>query len=703
MPFSISNRLRQKGFRCGICDTVSPSRYQLILFSTFVLFTLTVSLVIFYFYVKHSQQILFNDIKSKATLKFEFQQERVNDHIGHIQDYMEIIINDVCFQGFIAKDEDRQDVEQFVMNIAAAEHIVSQIRFLDADGNERFRVDKALPGKAVLATELQNKKHRYYFQDAMKLDEGEYFVSDLDLNMEYGRIEVPHKPTLRIATPIFYNGEKKGLLVINMDASHLFTPKYFEDLFELYIIDHEGYYLLHPDPSKSWSKDLGTGHMFGPRNGKADQLEELLKQPNQYEFEVTGTLHPMYLVAEVKASILEDQREQIRSSVLKVFFIVLFFSLVTASILSTLLSRVYREMQEKNSDLESAMDILDKHIIYSETDLSGKITAASTAFANISGYSKEELIGKPHSIVRHPENPSDMYAMMWKKIKSGKVWQREIKNFSKSGETYYVLATIKPKYDADGHHVGYISVRVDTTANKELQSYRDQLVFQSRHAIMGEMIGIIAHQWKQPLNHISSEVYSLYKLAQQSDKKNAATHYGNAENILVHLADLISTFQQFFKPQHNVKKLSIENVVHVSLTLMEATLKKHDVTLTFSNTASCDTIEAIENEISQVVVNILQNALDEFERKNIEKPWLNVAIQNDKDMVMLRICDNAGGVNEQSLSKMFNPYYTTKGSEGTGLGLYLASMVVEEKLNGKISAENSKDGLCVIVTVPVCR
>lgn len=120
-------------------------------------------------------------------------------------------------------------------------------------------------------------------------------------------------------------------------------------------------------------------------------------------------------------------------------------------------------------DLEEKINIIDKHVITSKTDLNGVITEASEAFSNISGYSKQELLGKKHNILRHEDTPDELYTDMWTTIIQEEIWQGEIKNKSKQGYFYWVDAVISPSYDARGNHIGYTSIRHNITDQKNIE------------------------------------------------------------------------------------------------------------------------------------------------------------------------------------------------------------------------------------------
>ena len=134
-------------------------------------------------------------------------------------------------------------------------------------------------------------------------------------------------------------------------------------------------------------------------------------------------------------------------------------------------------INEQKTELEALLKIYDKNVIFSKTDLRGIITHASEAFCKISGYSKDELIGKPHNIVRHPDMPKDIFEQMWKQIPKEEVATCEIKNLRKDKTSYWVLASVGPEYDKNGKHIGYFAIRKDITANKELEEVQKDIIF----------------------------------------------------------------------------------------------------------------------------------------------------------------------------------------------------------------------------------
>jgi PAS domain S-box-containing protein len=159
--------------------------------------------------------------------------------------------------------------------------------------------------------------------------------------------------------------------------------------------------------------------------------------------------------------------------------------------------------------IQNNIDIISKNIIYTKTDLDGIITDTSEAYCNISSYTKGELIGKPHNIIRHPDMPTSIFKEIWNTIQNNKVWKGELKNKTKNGGHHWIEVTITPEYNKNGKKIGYIAIKYDITDKKELEK-KDLLLFeQAKMVSMGEMIENIAHQWREPLNVISMSIANM--------------------------------------------------------------------------------------------------------------------------------------------------------------------------------------------------
>jgi PAS domain S-box-containing protein len=361
-------------------------------------------------------------------------------------------------------------------------------------------------------------------------------------------------------------------------------------------------------------------------------------------------------------------------------------------------------IEKKTEDIKNREELLSKYVIYSRTDLRGIITDASDAFCKLSGYSKEELLGKPHNIIRHPDMSSSTYKVMWKKLKSNKSWQGELKNKAKDGSYYWVYSDISPEYDLSGNTVGYISIRSDITDKKEYEIQQAHMQEQAKMAAMGEMIGNIAHQWRQPLTTISTKATgSLFQkdmgmLNDEAFTQNMESINENAQ----YLSQTIDIFRNFLKVHKEVKELSIQREITNSIKIVEGSLKNYDISVDVNICKKSLVVTSIEGELSQVIINILNNAKDALLENQIEEKQVLIKLYEENNNAIITIEDNAGGIPINVFPKIFEPYFTTKHqSQGTGLGLQMSYQIVTESFNGKLYAQNVENGAKFFIEIPL--
>jgi len=400
----------------------------------------------------------------------------------------------------------------------------------------------------------------------------------------------------------------------------------------------------------------------------------------------------------IKLKLIESQQRLFIIIIVNLFFIVLFIFMLL-KILNILKSE------------QKLRELIDEHIIVSETDLKGIITDTSKAFCEISGYSRDELIGKPHNLVRHPDMPKEAFANMWSSIKNDKLWSGSVKNLKKDGSYYWVHAVISPKYE-HGVKVGYTALRQDISDKikieelnktleekiaKEVDKHRqkDQQLFQqSRLAQMGEMISMIAHQWRQPLSAISSTSGAINLKARlgKLDKETIHELSKDISDYAQHLSSTIDDFREFFKSNKDLKQTSYDELIKSVLKIVESSIKTQNIKIVLE--LNCDEkFKTYPNEIRQVILNLIKNAEDVLLEKEIKDPYIKIKTYKEDDKLVLEIEDNGGGVPEDIKDVIFDPYFSTKTKkDGTGLGLYMSKTIIEEHCNGKLDLSNSSDG-----------
>ena len=232
-----------------------------------------------------------------------------------------------------------------------------------------------------------------------------------------------------------------------------------------------------------------------------------------------------------------------------------------------------------------------------------------------------------------------------------------------------------------------------------------KLLDQSRFAQMGEMISMIAHQWRQPLGAISlimaniSVKYDLKsfdlntKDGQENQEKYVLERIARVDALVERLSVTIDDFRNFYKPNKEKVELSLQEVSEKSLDIIETSLVYDKIEL-IREYHSFDKLYLYDSEIMQVLLNIFKNAQDNFKERKIKNPFIRIRTHEKQ----IFISDNGGGIDDDVLEKIFDPYFSTKNEKnGTGLGLYMSKIIVEDHHNAKINARNEGDGVCFII------
>ncbi len=379
-------------------------------------------------------------------------------------------------------------------------------------------------------------------------------------------------------------------------------------------------------------------------------------------------------------------------------------------------------IQYKTKELQKSIDIISNHVIYSRTNLNGVITYASRAFSEVSGFTNEELVGKPHNIVRHPDMPKSAFKDMWNTIKSGKHWRGEVKNRKKDGGFYWVDAFITPEYDNRGNLIGYAGVRHNITSKKAIESLNldlkkkvkdeveknrakdEKLHEQTKMIQMSELLGNIAHHWRQPLSAISTASSGLI-LKKEVGILNDDEYIDTLKKIMVITKDLSRTIDEFTGFVNIDKRpisFELQNRMEDTLSLISNTLDNHNITIVTDYEKEPLLIFGVPSLLSQAILNILTNAKDVILEKHIESPKISIKIKKDVNLAFLTIEDNAGGIDDTIINKIFEPYFTTKHqSQGTGMGLHYTYKLITQEFHGELVVENTLQGAKFSIHIPL--
>ena len=397
--------------------------------------------------------------------------------------------------------------------------------------------------------------------------------------------------------------------------------------------------------------------------------------------------------------------------------------------------------------LKQYKEAIEKSNIISKTDVNGIITFVNDEFCKISGYTKDELIGKNHNIVRHPDVAASQFQLLWDTITQKNIYKNTVKNRSKNGATFFVNTTVIPILDKNENIVEHIAIRYDVTKEvfyrEELQKKEHELeelnrslekrveeqtkelkllnltlesrvleevaknkekqqvmFWQSRLASLGEMLANIAHQWRQPLTELNLSMFSIKKAMINGEKDNVVKYYDESKIIIKNMSNTIDDFTNFFKPDKAKVYFNIANSINESISILDRVITHEMINIT----TDLQDIEVLgtTNELSQVIINLINNSKDAFVQNSILIKEINISTKIENNYALIEIEDNAGGIKLKSIYKIFEPYFTTKHTtQGTGLGLFMSKMICEQGFHGSLDVKTHKNTTTFIIKIPL--
>lgn len=373
------------------------------------------------------------------------------------------------------------------------------------------------------------------------------------------------------------------------------------------------------------------------------------------------------------------------------------------------LSAMAQQEQQKSAELQQ---LLDQTLRLSQvvgqspspitiTNLQGKIEYVNQEMVHASGYTLEELIGQPMSLFKSQKHSPFVYASLWNRISvQRKVWHGTLIDRMKNGELRDWDSTIFPLFNVEGKVTNYVSIINDVT---EANAKERLLLMQSRQAQMGEMLSMIAHQWRQPLAIINALVGKmlLHEMFRENPDEEIQKSLQQIENQSLFLSRTITDFRDFFRTDKPKEHIACSKLIGNAMSLIDHAVKTHS--LHFSTILNNDpVINTYANEILQVLITLIKNSLDAFDENPMDDKWLKISVEQKSDRVIISIQDNAGGIKPEIIEEVFSPYFTTKaGDKGTGLGLYMAKMVVEEHCHGVLSVQSEGGMTTFDISLPL--
>jgi len=635
-----------------------------------------------------------------------------------LKDYVKIenINNDEKIHTFIHKIEDTFEQMNFsMMNYTVLDktsEFISATKQKSVDINLSARNDflKSLDAELFIISNKQKETIYSIYKDSLALDKQKlesYLYTKLNEDNLTGFV-LFDKKIFFIKKLEFHDNNT------NIDSkNYIYLAKHLDNKYLNSLIDKTSkasilYNHIDNNMEKHIHSQVFTTHI----NTKAIENEE--KFINNLNILNTSKDKSFTIVLENKMQFLQKNRNSVYifSIVVALLIFFIFFILYNQN------EKLSKKVEEKTKDLKDSLDELS---IKSET-LTQTMNMLNTSqhLAHIGSYNyniktKVSLWSDEHYIIAgfepqsftptvedymtlvHPDDRAYVNSMLEKTILEDKTFSFEYRIVLKDGTLKYVKSTSAiTKKDANNNAWIMSGVIYDMTEsvnkNKELKSKEALLMEQSKMAAMGEMIGNISHQMKQPLNLIST-ISSSVKVDKEFDVLTDDELIKNMDEIVLstrYLSTTIDEFKNFFDPNKKLVHTTVSSILKRSYKLINAQFKVSNIKIIDAiDDCSIDTFDV---QLLQVFLNVFNNAKDELVKTDIDfLRYIFIKTYVFDKEVVIEIKDNAGGIKKEILPKVFDAYFTTKENQnGTGIGLYMSKQIVEQSLKGSITVKNEE-------------
>lgn len=340
-------------------------------------------------------------------------------------------------------------------------------------------------------------------------------------------------------------------------------------------------------------------------------------------------------------------------------------------------------------------------------DRDGNLMMSNKALSNILGYTNKELQSLSFTKFTHPED-SEIDIAQYRKLMNReiKLYSMEKRYIRKDGRTIWGTLTVSAMFDKDGSVKYGIGMVDDITEHKktqeELRKKDELMLFQSRQAAMGEMISMIAHQWRQPLGVIGMASNNLKLSLELGSLKPEAIKERllQIDSQVEYLSQTIDDFRNFFRPEKEQESFDIVELLKSSINMIKDSFTSHNISLNFQSTKAQALQVGYPRELMQVVTILLNNAKDELLDQKEPSPYVSILLEQSDKSYKITITDNGKGIPDSIKERIYEPYFSTKNTQGTGLGLYMAKTIVEKHMEGTLSHRAEDRGASFIITLP---
>ncbi len=580
-------------------------RFRKILVISYIAFATLILFSIYMLHVRISAQETLKHFQSN-TIQDSFKKQRYLDNfLSRSSNLIKAISTNEEFISFVKSGKNKKIAQNLLFSMIKIDKSYMQLRYIDENGDEIIRFDRSDIGSDVKKQmNLQNKSKRYYCKKCATLHKRDIWFSNIDLNVEHGKIEKPIKPVIRVAISVFDDKKYLGFLILNVFMKHYLDDLTSSSIFDLYLCDKKGNFLVSKNPEDNWSKYLDK---------KINALDYFSIKKKNFLKDTFFSKKSRYYIKTLKISGFNDLKliyfenlkqkkltaQLIERRVLITVLFAFFISFPFAYLVSVPISKLYDSLEEEAEDIAKQANNLEIRV--------------------------------------------------YEEIEKNRAKDRLLEN-------------------------------------------------QAKLAALGEMIGNIAHQWRHPITRLSlimQNIKSLYDNGNMTSQL-LERYYKNSLEQIDYMSETIEDFRNFYKKDSEKSLFDPAIAIKNAYKIVNASIKHEGIDLTL-HVEHHFRLLGFPNQFSQVILNILQNAKDALEEKNIDDPRIDITIYQKKGKNIIEIKDNAGGIKKDILHKIFDAYVTSKKNKGTGIGLYMSKMIIEENFNGKLYAKNHTNGAIFII------
>lgn len=557
--------------------------FSIKLFVSYIVFTVILMASIIGIHIYFSYDLNYKKFEREISMQSSDKIMKAQAYLKSKEGAIKAVAADKKFLECVSGDQDYLNL--LFSAIMQANKDYTRIVYVSKTGHEILGYERTSEGYE--AYKISKFKEEFH---SNKAKEGEIALN-FRLDKKFKR------PSLRLEVPIYADDEFKGELVIDAFMDGFIDSLTMSMIYDVFLIDSEGYYIKHKDPKFDWS-------LYADKR----KIEDDFKKELAGEIYRSGADGFIYENVFVQPFFIGKQK----------FYLVMEGS------------------KPSLNDMEN-----------------NKMIASILIFATIMSVIFTFVLTRP--------------------IRG-------------------IFAAVAKRAD----ELGELATNLDNTITlKTIEiAQKDRLLQnQNKFAELGELIGNIAHQWRQPLTRLSLILQNL-RAFKRKNKMSDESFYEAVENSLRQIEFMTSTvenFRNFYKKDDAKREFSVKSAVEDILGIIGAIIEHSHIRLEVS-CAEDIFILANKNEFSQVLMNILINAKDAIDERALKNGLIKITATKKEDEILIQIEDNAGGIDAAIMQKIFDPYFTTKKDKGTGIGLYIANTIVKERLGGSLSVQNTNDG-----------